>query len=466
MAWLSILQLLTIPLYLKILGNEAWGLLSIVLIIYAFVAIIGSGMSQVLPREISIRNSANSKVLLWDISFGFERVFWVVGLIFAVVILLLGDALVARWINLESIAYEDARMAFQLLALQLIIQWPVACYHGFLLGLNEHAKLNKMQVFFATIKHVACVLSLIFIESSVFVYQVVFLIVSAAETLFARRVSWSILGADKNSCKWNATEMKKVLGFVSGMTFTVLIGGVLVQADKLLLSGLLPVSDFGFYSVASVLSMALLQAVYPMTRSVYPILSVLIDKNASLVAINEKLIKILMATLLPAAVFIAVFSSEVLHLWTGNIELVDKVSLVLSLLVAGTLMNGIYNIPYTLYIASGNSRVPLIINMVSLLCIVVSLPVLFDKFGIQGAASSWLLVNFIAAIIGWKWIFSKRYAQKRSLLSFVFVGVLMVSFALVVKKLVLGLAGMLIVAFVFAAFSSYTIYLINKNIDN
>lgn len=462
--WLSVLQFLTIPLYLKILGDDAWGLLSIVLTIYVFIVVIGSGMSQVLPREIAIRNNSESKEMLWDIAVSFERIFWVTAFLFSAVVFLLSDTLVRHWIKLGSISYEDALLAFQLLSLQLVIQWPIACYHGFLLGLNEHAKLNKIQVFFTTIKHAACILSLIFIESSVFVYQVVFLLLSASEILYTKTASWQLLGADKNSCKWNAVEMKKVLNFVSGMTFTVLVGGALVQADKLLLSGLLPVSSFGYYSVASVLSLALLQAVYPMTRSAYPIFSDLIKKKQSLIEINEKLMKILMATLLPAAIFISVFSSDILQLWTGNEQLVDEVSIVLSLLVIGTLINGVYNIPYTVYLASGNSRMPLLINIASLICIVILLPFLFDMFGIYGAASSWMITNLIAVIAGWKWMLNKQYVLKRSLFYFIIVGMMMTLVVMFVKDQVLGILGMIVVVLLLAVFSGYVLYSIKAKV--
>lgn len=452
-AWLSILQLLTIPLYLNILGDEAWGLLSIVLTFYVFIAILGSGMSQVLPREISIRNNSSHREQLLDIAYGFERLFLVVGVLFAVAVFGLSDFLVDHWIKLQSVSQNDAILAFKMLSLQLVIQWPIACYNGFLLGLNKHVKLNKIQVVFATIKHAVCIISLLFIENSVFVYQAAFLMMSLFETVYTRKVSWEMFEGDKANCKWNKLEMKKVLGFVTGMTFTVLVGGALVQADKMLLSGLLPISSFGFYSIASVLSMSLLQVVYPMTRSIYPVYSDLIERKQSLVEVNEKLIKILMASLLPLVVFFIVFASDILHIWTGNEKLVSEVSVVLSFLVVGVLINGLYNIPYTLYLASGNSKTPLIINIVSLLCIIVLLPVLFEKFGVLGAACTWAIANLIAATVGWRWLFINNHVKKNSLINFVFAGLAMLVVALILKNMIHGVIGMLLSAVIFGLFS-------------
>lgn len=448
---------MTVPLYLNILGDEAWGLLSIVLTIYAFIAVIGSGMSQVLPREIAIRNISNTKTLMCDVAYGFERFFWVVSLLLSFVVFILADIFVDSWINLETMSYQDAVLAFKFLALQLLIQWPVACYHGFLLGLNEHRRLNVIQVLYTTLKHVACVTSLVVFEPSVFVYQVTFLIVSGMETLYTSVISRRLVGLGKNKCKWNAHEMNKIYGFVVGMMLTVLVGGALVQSDKLMLSGLLSVSSFGYYSIASMLSIAMLQIVYPVTRSVYPIYSEYIEKKIPLVELNEKLATILMSTLVPAVVFVGVFSSEVLLLWTNNEQLVKEVSVVLSILVVGTLINGMYNIPYTVYLASGNSKTPFWINVFSLVCIVMILPVMYKMFGVNGAAFSWVIVNIIAMTVGWRWLFQREYIARKTLFKLFFMCAVMVFVSIAMKFMFQGVMSMVGAGLLLAFLSGITL---------
>jgi O-antigen/teichoic acid export membrane protein len=72
--------------------------------------------------------------------------------------------------------------------------------------------------------------------------------------------------------------------------------------------------------------------------------------------------QVMAVMILPAAAVIALFSREILLLWTGNPEVVQNAAPIVSILVIGTALNGMMNLPFALQLAYGWTRIGLVIN--------------------------------------------------------------------------------------------------------
>jgi O-antigen/teichoic acid export membrane protein len=101
----------------------------------------------------------------------------------------------------------------------------------------------------------------------------------------------------------------------------------------------------------------------------------------------------LAALLLPIAAVVAAFATDLLRLWTANAPLAAASGPILTLLVIGTALNGLLNLPYALQLAYGWTRLGLWVNMVSVPCVVPAIWVMGSNFGGIGAAAVWLVLN-------------------------------------------------------------------------
>jgi O-antigen/teichoic acid export membrane protein len=103
---------------------------------------------------------------------------------------------------------------------------------------------------------------------------------------------------------------------------------------------------------------------------------------------------------LPVAVVMAVFSKEILLLWTQNPTTTAQTAPILSLLVIGTALNGMMNLPYALQLAHGWTQLAFYINVVAVAVLGPLVYVLASHYGAIGAASVWAGLNSGYVLIG------------------------------------------------------------------
>jgi O-antigen/teichoic acid export membrane protein len=170
---------------------------------------------------------------------------------------------------------------------------------------------------------------------------------------------------------------------------------ILTQADKLLLSHLLELRQFGYYSLAASLAAAVAYLTLPVFQAVFPRLSglVALDDEAATAVLYHRASQAVAVLVIPVASVLAVFSFQVIFVWTGNPTTAGNADTVTTLLVVGGLLNALVNVPYALQLAHGWTRLPLTVNAVAVVIFVPLLVVLGKRYGGVGAAALWVAVN-------------------------------------------------------------------------
>jgi O-antigen/teichoic acid export membrane protein len=109
----------------------------------------------------------------------------------------------------------------------------------------------------------------------------------------------------------------------------------------------------------------------------------------------------MMATwlLVPAGAVIGVFSGELLQAWTGNQSISAAGAPIVTLLVVGTVINGLMNVPYALQLAHAWTSPPLRLNVVLAIVAVPAVILLARSYGALGVAMVWPGANVISAAI-------------------------------------------------------------------
>ena len=141
---------------------------------------------------------------------------------------------------------------------------------------------------------------------------------------------------------------------------------VLMQLDKVILSKILSLEDFGRYTLAVVVANGLYILLTPTFNVIYPRLTTLFsagDMN-KLIDFYRSGTRLFLAVLFPIATAAAVFSNEILTLWTGDPALATSAAPIVSLLLIGTALNGVMHFPYALQLAFGMAQLPLKINAI------------------------------------------------------------------------------------------------------
>jgi O-antigen/teichoic acid export membrane protein len=227
------------------------------------------------------------------------------------------------------------------------------------------------------------------------------LVTSLTHIFIIRHLLWKKLESNEHHPRFRLDLLKNVWSFAAGISGIGLISSLLMQLDKILLSKFLSLEVFGYYAIANVVSMNVYRLFGPIYSAIYPKLTnlVAIDNKKDLVDFYHKSAQFLAAAVFPAVMVLIFFSYELLLIWLQNPVTAAAASPVASILVVGTLINGIMHIPYGLQLALGWTSLGLRFGIISVFIFGGLLVVLSNSYGVIGAAIAWPIQQALYLII-------------------------------------------------------------------
>ena len=397
-AWGALIGIIFIPIYLKYIGAEGYGLIGIFASLQVVLSLLDSGLSTTLNKEMA-RLSAlpNKQQQMHNLVKTLGTVYWGISLITGVIALCLSPLLAKYWVHPKELSVEVITYSFILLSLSLVFQFPSGFYSGGLLGLQKHVMLNMIRIIFATLKSVGALLVLIFISKTILAFFLWTLIVSIFQAVTLKYFLWYSLPKTKTKALFDKQELKNIWRFAAGMVGISLTAILLTQVDKIILSKILSLEQFGYYSVACTLGLMIYQVLTPLTQSYFPRFSNLIslNKTKELQNVYHQSCQLVSILILPATFMLFFFSKELIFIWTHNQTTVNNTWLVTSVYALATGINGLLNIPYQLTLAYGWTKLAFYQNTV-FLCLMIPLTIYLSlHYGALGGALSWGIINVL-----------------------------------------------------------------------
>jgi len=400
-AWIAIMSLAFVPLYIKLMGVEVYGLLGIFMSVGALLSLLDMGLSATLSRELSrlscVDNSAQETSNLVRT---FELVFWGVGALIGCLIMLTAPFIARYWINAGDLGFETVEYALMLMGMSIALQWPSGIYSGGLSGLQNQVALNLLRSIVVTVQHAGAVGVLLLVSPSILTFFAWHTLMSLVSTLALRWWLWKSLpkkvGAELLSRpEFSTALLLKNWRFASGVSGIALTTLLLTQVDKIILSKMLTLEHFGYYMLAFNVANTLNNLVSPISSALQPRLTQLISANdqVSLIALFRKGTQLLSNVLFPIAITIALFSKHILILWLGDNEVSNSSHLLLTLLVTGTAINALVALPYSLQLAFGYTKLVFHANIVAVMVLVPLMVLMTTVFQGLGATSTWIVLN-------------------------------------------------------------------------
>ena len=384
------------PADVRILGIEAYGLIGIYTALQAWMAVLDMGMTPTLTRETA-RSGALGETdnELRDLLTTLELI--MVGMAGAQWILLWASSgwLAAHWLQVGHLPMPVVSQAIAIIGGMLAARWISGLYRGGLMGLQKQIPLNVCTAVFATFRVAGVIPVLTWVSPSVSTFFIFQGSVSLLEVLFLRIWLWKCLPGQGRRGVFSPHAFRRVRGFAGGMTVITLLGTILTQMDKILLSRLLPLAQFGHYALANTVAASLFFMVTPVTGAFLPRLTQLACRSdpKSLSQTYHDGARLMSTLLFSAGISLVVFSDVILSLWLHDRALATVVSPILRLLVIGTIINGVLHMPYHLQVAHGWTRLSVISNGVSVAILVPAILLLVPHYGLTAAAGCWVALN-------------------------------------------------------------------------
>jgi O-antigen/teichoic acid export membrane protein len=197
-------------------------------------------------------------------------------------------------------------------------------------------------------------------------------------------------------------SLRRVRGFATGIAFTSILAFALTQIDKILLSKLLPLADFGLYVLASSLADALALLAAPFYTALLPRFAQLIGRgNEQEVAdLYLRAARLLAAVLAPCAGLLIVFGDSVVLVWSGSASLGLQIAPLVAVLACGRMVNCFMQIPAALQVAWGWVSLGVKLNAVAVLVLVPLLLITVPEHGAIAYAWCWVALNLGYLFVG------------------------------------------------------------------
>ena len=392
-----------LPLYIKYLGMEAYGLIGLYAVMQAWLTLMDMGMTPTLNREMArFTAGAHTACSIGNLLHSLETVCFVVALIICAAVWSASNWLASDWLRADRLPIAEVAQAFTVMAWVLALRFIEGLYRGALLGLQKQVWLNGVGAVLATGRWGGAVLVLAWVSPSIEAFFLWQGLVSGLSVLVFAVAAHRTLPQCEMPLRFSTEAILSVGRFASGMMATTLLVLLLTQVDKILLSRLLSLETFGHYTFAATVAGALLMLVAPIAQAFYPRLTELVTngEGANLAATYHLGAQLVSALIIPAALMMAFFAETFLWLWTGDAGLAQETAPLLALLALGTMLNGLMHIPYMLQLAHGWSGFAARVNVVAVSILVPAIFWVTPRYGAVGAAWVWLALNAGYVFIG------------------------------------------------------------------
>ncbi|MFQ5466617.1 MAG: lipopolysaccharide biosynthesis protein [Kiloniellaceae bacterium] len=385
-----------IPLYIRFLGIEAYGVVGIFVTLTALSAIFDAGLGPTATRELArLTTSDEGARDARNLTRTLETIYWIAALGVGATAMLLAETIARHWLQIESLSVEEVSRALRLMGVVLAFQFPAAFYSACLIGLQRQVLLNAVSATGGSLQVLGALAVLWLISPSLEAFYFWFAVSRAAQTGLLAILVWRRLPPAAGRARFDMGQFRRVWRFAAGMGGTAIVGLVLMQVDSLVVSRLLPLSQYGYYMVARTVAQGIFLFVAPVFTAVFPHFSQLVAgaETAHLRGAYHRASQFLSVAIMPATVVLVLFAHEALWAWTGDVEITRNAALLVGILSIGVALNGVQHAPYSLQLAYGWVRFLFASSVLAMAFLVPATIYLTTAYGAQGAASAWLAMN-------------------------------------------------------------------------
>lgn len=416
--WMALMGICFVPLYLKFIGVEGYGLVGFFIILSSAMTMLDGGFGAVATREASRYETASAaerlKVALTLRSV--ECIYWSVAVTAGIGVILMAPVIAEYWLTVSLDKVESVTRSLRIMGIALLLQFPVALYYGCLIGLQKHVTLNSISSFFATTRAAGAVLVLWIVSPTVEGFLIWQALNSLATILVLRMKLVNALPEWKEADPFSLSTLQRLGGFAAGVGITNVLAFLLMQVDKIILSKILPLKDFGCYMLAWTVGSVAFRLISPIFNVYYPKLVSLVtaQNNDEAFRTFTRASQVLSLLVIPFSLWVALYSQPLLFFWTRDENVATLANAPLMVLAIGTLLYSFMQMPYALQLAHGWTRFSIWQNATAVVFMVPLTYYLATHYGLNGSAWPWLILNIGYVLICSPIIFRKLNVKPAS----------------------------------------------------
>lgn len=400
-AFSALLAIAFVPVYIRYLGAEAYGVIALYVALQACLAVVDLGMKPTMTREAARYGAGELDERAFAATLrALELLSGAIACLFAAAWALSAPLIARDWLRTEGLDPDGVAASLALMGAVAAIRFVEGLYAGALVGLQRQVLHNAIGVAVTASSVLGAVAVLAFVRASLEAFFLWQLLVYAL-SLAVRRALLPAPVRQATSATDARASLARVWRFAAGMTSIGASAVVLTQLDRIVLSGLVPLSELAYYSLAVAAASVIGLAVSPITQAFYPRLVAAATRgDAQALDATDRLgLQLVAAATAASMALLCLFPTQIVLVWSGDSGLAARVAPVLPVVAAGAFLNAVVQPRVLRDFARGSTRLAALINAAAVLVMVPALLWVAPRFGILGAAYCWLALNVVYAIV-------------------------------------------------------------------
>jgi O-antigen/teichoic acid export membrane protein len=412
--YVILIGIVMVPIYLRYMGAEAYGLVGFFAVLQSWFQLLDIGLTPTMARETARFNGgATDAQSLRRLLRAMEGVFVGVAVLGSLAMMVGSGAIARNWLKVQQLPLIEVQHAIMLMAMIVALRWVCGLYRSAINGFERLVWLSGFNMAIATARFVLVIPLFIYVGSSPTLFFEYQLLLAVVEFVVLMIQTYRFLPKTTGGriTPWRWAPLGQVLKFSSSVAFAGFFWVIATQSDKLLLSNLLPLAEYGYFTLVVLVAGGVLAIGGPVSGALLPRLTKLVaaGDERGMLQLYRAATQLVAVMAIPATLILALFPKQVLWAWTGDPQLVGTTAPILSLYAVGSGIAVISAFPYYLQFARGNIRLHLIGRLIFVMILAPSLMLAASRFGMTGAAWVWLGSN-AAYLTLWVPIEHQRFA--------------------------------------------------------
>lgn len=387
---------IAVPILLHAIGPTRFGLLSLVWMIVGYFSLFDFGLGRTLTQIVAVAEGkqwAETMRTVWS-AFWFMAAFGIAGgLLFAAV----APSGAARYLAIPQNVRREAFVALQLASAMIPLVVLTAGMRGLLEGCQRFNVVNSIRAPLGVLIIMAPVVALPFSHELPILIWALLLVRLIGCLAHVAACAW-LIPELRRPAGPRRQDVRLLLTFGSWLTVSNIIGPMLMYSARIALAAMVSASSVAYFSTPNDIVINFLIIPSIVANVLYPRFAGLIRSDPSSAArlYRNALVGVAIATA-PLALLAVTLAHFVIAWWISP-DFADRSAFVCQLLAVGVFLNGFAFICEALVQSSGRPDLTAKLHIVEIVLYVPYTFFLIDRFGLIGAAISWIVRIAISGI--------------------------------------------------------------------
>ena len=400
--WTVASNFLFVPLYIRFLGEETYGLVTFFSTMQAILNLLGLGLSKTIRREFAVlENDDRGKIKKYKILRSVEFVYVCISLIIIALCGIGAKKIAGKWLTFQELSIDTVERVIFLMGISIAIQLVAGMLQGCLFGMEKQIEGDLIQFIWSVLKNVGVIFLLWIFCIDIIIFYVWYIITDILYFFGLRLFIIKYLKNTTYALRWKLKEIvniKTIWRYAAGLFFISLCN---VGADKIIVSNAFNLTVLGTYNTVTMLGNFCLIISSSVGVAVFSRFSSLYSegKKNELSSFYFDVNNLVNVSVCCISAFVSAYIDEILLFWTHAERIVDIARSGGAILVIALSFAALHQISYEYMLSTGVVFVDNIRSVLTVIAIAIILPLGISAGGFSGAAIVMLCINFVSLIL-------------------------------------------------------------------